>query len=120
MGKLIVMVIMAVLGYQNQVAVAKYLEYLKNASPLIQTYMEMDSFKTKMAEYVQVNEGRLPENIGEWINQNFKSAQKSDMSLDFFGTPYQMAQDQNASRVYLKSCGPDKECSTDDDIEMIM
>ena len=119
MGKVIVMIIIGFLGYQNQVAVVKYFGYLKNVSPLIQTYLEMDSFKAKMAEHVQVNEGRLPENIGEWLNQNFKSAQNKDVSVDFFGTPYQMVHEQDSSRVFLKSCGPDRECNTADDIELL-
>lgn len=118
MGKIIVIAIISVLGYQNQVAVLKYIGYLKDVSSVIQTYTEIDSFKAQLTEYANENEGRLPENLGEWLNQNFKSAQKNDMSLDHFGTPYQVVLDQGTANALLISCGPDKACGTDDDIEL--
>lgn len=115
-GKLIFLLIVVGLGCQQQVMVAKYVQSLKTIQPLIMTYIETESFRGRLTEYAHNNEGRLPQDIGSWLNQNFKGKQKSDMSLDFFGAPYQVVFDRETARDYLLSCGPDRECHTDDDI----
>jgi len=120
MGKLISLIIFGVLGYQNQVMVVKNIQYLIHVTPIMQTYMEITSYKSKLIAYTVDNNGRLPENLGEWLNQNFKSVQKRDMSVDYFATPYQVALDKDTSKETLISCGPDKECGTGDDIVLEM
>lgn len=117
-GKLIFLAIAGFLFYQNQAVVVKHIQDLKDVSPLIQTYLEINSFKIRLSAYASENEGHLPTNIGEWLNQNYKSSQKPDMGSDYFGTPYQVMIDQASSREFLLSCGPDKACSTPDDIEL--
>lgn len=59
-----------------------------------------------------------PEEFADWVRKNMrtKGKVKRDTSLDVWGTPYGLAYDDKARRLYVISAGPDLEYNTDDDV----
>lgn len=102
------------------------------SSPQIKEQIEKITGTTKVvATQVEVNDiGKMvyleiindtpvkPEEFADYLRKNMrtKGASKRDTALDMWDTPYGLAYDNKANRVYVISAGPDKRYNTNDDI----
>jgi hypothetical protein len=118
LGKLITAGTLVGLGWQQQELLLAQAKRLSEAYPAIRTYVEMSSYRTGLAAYMAAEEGRVPPDLGTWLNETYSSNVKQDAGVDFFGTPYTL--ERESARVILRSCGADRSRGTDDDLVVVV
>ncbi len=66
-------------------------------------------------------DGHFPPDLRPWIRETLRHGPDEDPSLDFWAQPFELTRDNGGVRgAYdLRSCGPDKSCSTRDDIAVL-
>lgn len=90
----------------------------QKAKPLLDPYFvmatrsEMDKIAQDLQLYERENFGRLPDrrNFAEWVENNYAG----DAGIDSWGSAYEYVLARDS--FYLRSPGPDKLRSTEDDI----
>ncbi|RMF11661.1 MAG: hypothetical protein D6761_13835 [Candidatus Dadabacteria bacterium] len=118
LGKLVSLGVMVGLGWQHQEMVRKQAELITNVMPLVQTYVEMESMKGRLASWLESNNYYWPRDVRALLNSEFKSSSGGEVGVDFFGAPYEGDYQGPDDFPVLRSCGPDLTCGTDDDLVM--
>lgn len=114
-GKLVTLAVVVALGLQHQALVRKGARLARHAVPSFQTFQEMRSVRDELAEYARENGGRFPPNPSRWIAQRLSGVADERAGYDRFGNPYQITWERGRAPE-LRSCGPDGECGTGDDL----
>ena len=62
--------------------------------------------------------GNFPQDFPAWVRESVRNNSGDDPALDFWGTLYQLERNRAGIRgaFEIRSCGPDKECPSRDDI----
>lgn len=62
--------------------------------------------------------GRWPTDFPAWIRENARRNSGDDPALDFWGKVFELTRDLNGRRgaFDVRSCGPDTQCDTRDDL----
>ncbi len=117
LGKIVTFVVFTVLGYQYQDIALKHAQVLYDVYPLMQTYLEMTSYSSRLNSYISEN-GEMPFDLPEWLNQNFTVKTGKEPGVDYFDTPYEGSEDEED--YVLRSCGRDTYCETEDDLKVAL
>ncbi len=83
----------------------------------VKTTVEMSQI-VKVIRLDMIAGDPFPRDIVEYTRTNMDS-QGSDPGKDAWGSEWEVARDEDGSRVLL-SCGPDTDCGTDDDLSEII
>lgn len=116
-GKLVTLLVLGALAWQHQTMLRNQVDLILSVPDLTNTYMEMRTYRIRLARFKEENGGALPSNFRSWVDRNFDTDRKASPTVDFFGTPYLLDRPHMRTPV-LRSCGPDGECRTDDDLVM--
>lgn len=116
-GKIIALVVFGGLAWQHQAAVRQHASFVVNLPAILQTQIEMESFRSPVAIYLNDNFMRWPADLPQWLRDHF-SGGVGDLGSDSFDELYEADYDERDGLPILRSCGPDRECWTDDDLVM--
>lgn len=114
LGKLVAVAALGLIGYQQQALVQDQLGFIFEAMPTIQTYIEMSSMKSGLGAYY-MGKGTTPPNLQSWLDYTYNTGKKS-AGVDHWGVPYSIVMIDRLPA--MRSCGPDMECDSADDIIM--
>lgn len=95
------------------------LEKMLDTTKVVAVQSEVnDLAKMVYIEFITEDVRIKPEDFQEYVRKNMrvKGKSKRDTSIDVWGTPYGLAYDDKARRLYVISAGPDLEYNTDDDV----
>lgn len=116
MKNLVVLVLLVAVGWFFRAPLGDLLDQVKSLGPRMKTTMDMEGYEDNLVAYIE-REGRPPRDLQAWMDDNF-TAKGPDQpaSRDRYGTLYQVQRDSERGIYVLRSCGPDRACSTEDDI----
>ncbi len=114
-SKLVTLAVLSFIGYQYQDIALENAKTLQDVTPLIRTYVEMTSYSSGLKTYISEN-GQMPWDLTDWLNQNFTVKTSKEPGMDYFGTSYQG--DDIEGAYILRSCGRDTVCYTKDDLKV--
>ncbi|MCG3174098.1 MAG: hypothetical protein GMKNLPBB_02322 [Myxococcota bacterium] len=78
------------------------------------TKIELNEQLHQVRSYLADNNMQYPYNYADFLRKNFDAKGGRDPAVDQWGSPYQLEPNDEGFKV--RSCGPDKQCNTDDDI----
>ncbi|MFP4474109.1 MAG: hypothetical protein ACLFOY_01025 [Desulfatibacillaceae bacterium] len=113
--RIVVLIILVGILYHYSETVQRQVDTLSAAVPLVQTYVEMTRYTGALESYVAKN-SHMPHDLTEWLRGTFSSMTGKDPAADFFGTLYMP--DRGEGIHWLRSCGRDTSCRTEDDLVM--
>ena len=113
-GKVVALAVMGFLGWQHQEALGPHLGLLKDVRPLVMTYAEMRQYRPALISEIGRNGGQPPRNSHAFLDQRFNRGERR-ASVDLWGTGYRIERG-DFRRYYLRSCGPDRQCRSGDDL----
>lgn len=113
-GKLVALIVLGALAWEHQEALGRHTDLVREMGPLARTYMEMRQYRTALMAELHRNNGQPPRGVHAWLDRTFNRGTRP-ASQDLWGSRYQV-QRGDYRRWYLRSCGPDTRCGTDDDL----
>lgn len=115
LGKLVTLGVLGALGWQHQALLKDKLQLVRHTVPTFQTYRAMRAIRSPLAKYAQEHGGRYPSNVNAWIAESVDGRGNENVGHDFWGNPYRISREPDRE-YYLRSCGPDGACGTEDDL----
>ncbi|MDX2226943.1 MAG: hypothetical protein SFY92_07635 [Verrucomicrobiae bacterium] len=82
-----------------------------------QTSLQLRSYKSLLSLYFQEN-GKLPDDLGEWLRQEFNLSTGKDAALDAWGQPFVKFVEGGTQGI--RSPGPDGVTGTEDDMVSVI
>lgn len=110
--------IIVALGWQHQALLRERAALLWNFMPIARTYVEMESFRTALADHIRVT-GAPPRDLPRWLSANFTARSKRALGRDAFGGTYVVHRDGDDAWK-LRSCGADRICNNSDDLTLVL
>jgi len=108
--------ILLLLVERNATHVAGFVTALVAAWGEVQTRHEMAFIATALeAEYVSLNQYPSPASLTDFIQTWIPKEHRDDPTLDYWKSEYRLEVEGDV--VTLKSCGPDRQCGTKDDVD---
>ena len=110
---------LSLLGYAGYEGTAEVLEMGEQMHILVQDYatrLEMQSILKAMIMEEAID--NPPEDFTAFLKKNLKSMGNTQ-HVDSWGSPYELWEDHDGT-LLIVSCGPDKECETEDDLEVAL
>lgn len=114
LGKLVTLVVLALIGWQHQEAIQPHVDDLTTALPTMQTFIEMRSYRPALGGYIDEHR-EPPRPLTRWLDRTFPRKGERRASIDRFGSRYMMDRDRAHGWV-IRSCGPDRACRNGDDL----
>lgn len=113
-GRLIALIVMGFLGWEHKGALEPHLAMVREARPLVITYTEMRQYRPALIAEIRRNGGQAPPDAHAFLDGRFHRGERR-ASDDLWGSRYRIERGDHR-RWYLRSCGPDRACRTEDDL----
>lgn len=116
MKKLVVLLVLVALGWFFRAPLGDLMDRARGLGPKMKTEMDMRGYEDALVAFIE-REGRPPGDLEGWLDRNFSpKGPDQPASRDRYGTPYQVNRDGERGIYVLRSCGPDRQCGTEDDL----
>ncbi|GAB4293073.1 MAG: hypothetical protein Kow0090_07260 [Myxococcota bacterium] len=105
------------MGANGSEAITANLGNLTEIVGVIRTQMEVGSISDAIYQEYRYDH-KFPRNFEAFLRKNVESKDENrDVTKDYWGTPFKL--EVGNDEFYIRSCGPDTSCGTEDDIVAI-
>ena len=118
MKKLVVLLVVVGVGWLFREPLGNLLDSVKALGPKFKTEMDMRGYEDDLVTYIE-RQGQPPGDLSGWLDETFPpKGPGQPSSQDRYGTPYRVDRDRSEGLYVLRSCGPDRQCHTEDDLTL--